>query len=105
MTEPLTLDGRTIELRGVSFGCLRRARKLIELSGDNEDASLLVAVESAYWADSGERCFKNIADLDAWPAVLVSDLMGIINGAADLNRPTKPPSNANGSAEEHPAPS
>jgi hypothetical protein len=106
MTEPLTLDGRAVELRGVSFGCLRRARKLIDFSGDPEDASMLVAVESAYWADSGERVFKTVVDLDAWPAAAMSELMAIIGAAADLNRPkAKPPANANGSAEEHPSPS
>lgn len=83
----LMLTGRAVELRVVSFGCLRRARRLVEATGDGEEASMLVASESAHWVDSGERVFRSVADIDAWPSDAANELMAMLGAAADLHRP------------------
>lgn len=96
------LAGRAVELRVVSFGVLMQARKIIGRDDTQaEEASTLVLIHSAYWADTGERIFRSVEDLNNnWTAADAGEIMHLIGEAAVLNRPKMPtPTDENGAPQ------
>jgi hypothetical protein len=96
------LDGRAVELREVSL----RVGIDAQAQPTPFDGAMFVLSASAYWADTGERVFKDVADvLDSMTMRLIREINTLSRLAQEVNKPDDldAPPTTNGTGEAHPS--
>ena len=80
---------RAIEYREVTYGIMKRVRKLNE--EDREMAMLILLIDSLFYVDTGEKVFRSLSDIDNVPAKMTNLLIRHAGECMKINMPEDVP--------------